>query len=157
MRHSILFGGMIAATAITAPAFAADPVKVTASVLAEAREAAADGTVRIKLVPADRVVPGDHVVYRLSVANGGSKPASGITIANPVPANMLYAGPASGSPAPEVSVDGVTFGPMAALRVSDAAGTRAGTPADVRAVRWKLAQPIAPGQADQVSFRARLR
>jgi uncharacterized repeat protein (TIGR01451 family) len=157
MRSSFLMGGMIAAAAIAAPALAAEPVKITTTVLAEAREAAADGTVRIKLVPAGRVVPGDHVVYRVSVANGGSKPAAGVTIANPVPANMLYAGPATGSPAPEVSVDGVTFAPIGALRVAGPAGPRAATPSDVRAVRWKLAQPIAPGASNQVAFRALLK
>lgn len=157
MRHAILLGGFMAAATI-APAMAAEPVKITATVLAEQREAAADGTTRVRLVPAGRIVPGDHVVYRLSVSNSGPKPASGVVIANPVPAGMQYAGPAANSPAPELSVDGKTFGPLSTLRVATADGkSRAAAPADVRVVRWRLAQPVAPGGEGQVAFRALLK
>jgi uncharacterized repeat protein (TIGR01451 family) len=157
MRHVLLLGAVLS-SAVAIPAFAGDPVKITATVLTEAREAAANGTTRVRLVPAGRIVPGDHVVYRLSVSNGGSRPASGLVIANPVPAGMQYAGPAENSPAPELSVDGKTFGPLAALRIATADGrVRPATTADVRVVRWRLAQPVAPGGAGQVAFRALLK
>jgi len=157
MRHALLMGGLLLTTA---PALAApaEPVKITANVLVETRENATDGTVRTRLVPAGRVVPGNHVVYRLSITNGGSKPANGVVIANPVPAGMQYVGPATGSPAPEVSVDGKSFGPLATLRIATADGrVRPAAAADVRVVRWRLAQPVAAGGAQQVAFRALLK
>jgi uncharacterized repeat protein (TIGR01451 family) len=159
--HAPLLIGLAAAAvlpgiAAAAPA-GADPVKITASVQAEVRETAADGTTRVKLVPARRVVPGDHVVYAITVRNDGARPATGVVIANPVPANMRYVGPAAQSPVPEVSVDGKTFGPLATLRITTAAGPRPATAADVRVVRWRLTQPVAPGGAGQVAFRALLK
>jgi uncharacterized repeat protein (TIGR01451 family) len=158
MRHALMLGGLLLAAAVPAAAAPGQPVKITATVLAEARQAAKDGTVQLRLVPAGHVVPGDHVVYQLTVSNSGSKPATGVVIANPVPAGMQYAGPAAGSPVPDVSVDGKTFGPLASLRIATAGGgVRPAAAADVRVVRWQLAQPVAAGGARQVAFRALLK
>ncbi|MET0307480.1 MAG: hypothetical protein ABW023_02130 [Sphingomonas sp.] len=155
--RTVILGALLASAAV-APASAGDPIKITATVLAEARQVAPNGAVRITLVPAKRVVPGDHVVYRLSVTNGGSRPANGLVIANPVPASLQYVGAADNSPAPEVSVDGKNFGPLTALRITAADGrVRPATAADVRVVRWRLAQPVVPGGAGQVAFRALLK
>ncbi|MBO9712195.1 hypothetical protein [Sphingomonas sp.] len=159
MRHTLLLGSLLLAPAMAAQAAApaVSPVRITTTVLAEAREAGPNGTTRIKLVPAKRVVPGDHVVYQLSVTNSGSQPAAGVVIANPVPANMQYVGVAGNSPAPEVSVDGKSFSQLATLKVSAAGRVRPAVAADVRVVRWRLAQPVAPGGAVQVAFRALLK
>ncbi|MEI9849932.1 MAG: hypothetical protein WDN24_02535 [Sphingomonas sp.] len=78
-------------------------------------------------------------------------------IANPVPAGLIYSGPAEGSPEPELSVDGTRFGTLSQLSVRTTAGSRAATPADVRVVRWRLARPVAAGGSGQVSFRAILK
>lgn len=158
MRHALFLGGLMLATASTALAAPAGPVNITTTVLAETRIPAANGTTQIKLVPAKRVVPGDHVVYQIQVTNSGAKPASGVVIANPVPASMQYAGPATNSPAPEVSADGKSFGQLASLRIATADGrARPATAADVRVVRWRLAQPVPAGGAQQVAFRALLK
>ena len=62
------------------------------------------------------------------------------------------------TPVPELSVDGKTFGSLGSLRIATADGkTRAAAPADVRVVRWHLAQPVAPGGEGQVAFRALLK
>jgi uncharacterized repeat protein (TIGR01451 family) len=151
MRTLLLSGVMIAA-GLASPAMAG-PVKIVADVLGETRVRANDGTTDIKLVPAGRVVPGDNVVYRLTVRNDGAAAARGIVVANPVPAGMEYVGPAAGSAAPELSVDGKTFGTLAAL----SAGGRPATASDVRVVRWRLAQPVAAGGTSSVAFRARLK
>ncbi|WHU03543.1 hypothetical protein [Sphingomonas sp. NIBR02145] len=156
MRHALLLGSLLLTTAaVAAPT---GPVNITTTVLAETRADAANGITQVKLVPARRVVPGDHVVYQIKVTNSGAKPASGVVIANPVPAGMQYAGPAANSPAPEVSVDGKSFGQLASLRIATADGrARPATAADVRVVRWRLAQPVPAGGAQQVAFRALLK
>jgi uncharacterized repeat protein (TIGR01451 family) len=136
---------------------AAPAVEIRTSVLAEKRTSAADGTTRVALVAAGRVTPGDRVVYRIAYRNNGKQAASGLVIANPVPAAMQYAGPSDGSPAPELSIDGQTFGPLSALKVRSGAVVRAATAADVRVVRWRLTQPVAAGAGGQVSFRAILK
>jgi len=146
---------LIAALANAAPA--PGQVEIHASVLAEARTPAADGTTRVTLVPAARVTPGDRLVYRIEYRNHGKQAATGLVIANPVPAALQYAGPADGAQAPELSVDGQTFGPLSALKVRSGTTLRPATAADIRVVRWRIAQPVAAGARGQVSFRAILK
>lgn len=147
-----------AAAVLAAMPAAAQSVDITSQVMVEQRTAAADGTTRVALAPAKRVTPGDAVVYRLEYRNRGTRPATDLVIANPIPANLVYAGPSQNSPAPEVSTDGTTFASLTTLRVRGAGGVeRAATPADVRAVRWRLTNPVAAGGSGQVAFRATLK
>src|SRR6478672_11410120 len=76
-------------------------VSLTARVLQEKTVEEA-GVKRVVLVPAGNVTPGDEVVYDLSYANGGAKPAEQVVLTNPVPATLEYV---SGDSA-LVSVDG---------------------------------------------------
>lgn len=139
-------------------AMAAAPLEVSSQVLVESRVAAADGTTRIDLVAPARVVPGDRVLFRLRYRNTGTQPIAGLVLANPVPAGMAYRAAGAGSPAPELSVDGRTFGTLAALRVAAPGGAlRPATADDVTSVRWRLAAPVAAGAQGQLSFQAVLR
>ncbi len=145
--------------ALTAmPAVAAGPLEVTAKVMVESKQRAADGTTRVTLAPVARVVPGDRVVFQLAYRNTGRQPLADIVLDNPVPAAIAYRGPADGSVAPEVSVDGRTYGPLASLRVAlPGGGTRPAAPADVSHVRWKLGAPLAAGAAGRLAFQAVLK
>lgn len=151
-------GGAFALLAIAVPALAVgNPVSITSRVLAEVHKPAADGTTRVELAAPGRVTPGDRVVYQITVRNSGSQAARDLVIANPVPAQLAYAGPAQGSPAPELSIDGQRFAPIAQLTARGANGQlRPATMADVRVVRWRLASVPAGGSAN-VSFRAILK
>jgi uncharacterized repeat protein (TIGR01451 family) len=143
-----------AALGLSAPALAgADVLQVASKILVEQRSTAADGTVRVTLAPARHVVPGDRVVFTLAYRNTGTKPISDVVFNNPIPTGILYRAPAQGSPAPDLSVDGKTFGPLGSLRV----GTRAASAADVTHVRWRLAAPIAAGGQGQLAFQAVLK
>lgn len=152
----------IAATglmAVAAPAIAvAGPLQVTSSVMVEHRAAAADGTTRIALVTATKVLPGDRVVFVTRYANTGRQPIADLVLADPIPASIAYRAPNPGSPAPDLSVDGRNFGPLAGLRVAlPAGGSRAATADDVTAVRWRLTAPLAPGAHGELAFRAILK
>ena len=155
MLNRIVTAGALALVAT--PAIAA-PVEVTARAMTEQRQAASDGTTRIALVPVGRITPGDRVVYQLAYRNAGALPARDVVIANPVPRDLVYAGPADGSAAPEVSVDGITFGLLSQLRTRGADGaSRPAALADVRVVRWRIGNPVAPGGHGQLAFRAILK
>lgn len=149
---------LIAATALgfAAPLLAAGPLQVTSTVMVEAKTRAPDGSTRVALAPAKRVVPGDRVVYVIAYRNTGGQPLSGVVIANPVPATLSYRSAAAGTPDPEVSVDGTTFAPLAALRVAQAGTTRPATADDVRLVRWRV-PVIAPGAEGRFAFQAVLK
>jgi uncharacterized repeat protein (TIGR01451 family) len=145
-----------AATAHAAPA--SGPLSVTSSVMVEAKSRAADGTTRVTLVPARRVVPGDHVVFVLAYRNTGAQPIADIVFANPLPAGLSYRAPAQGSPAPDLSVDGATYGPLAQLRVATAGGATRGAAADdVTHLRWRLTRPLTAGAHGQFAYQAVVR
>jgi len=135
----------------------ASPIQITNTVFQEVDVTAADGSVSKKLVPAEKVVPGGEVVYRIDVVNSGDAAAADVVINNPVPAGLVL----SSDPEPaasEVSVDGgETFGALASLEVADAEGQpRAAQTTDITNLRWVIAT-LAPGAKTQVVFRARVK
>jgi uncharacterized repeat protein (TIGR01451 family) len=144
---------ILSVTALSTAAVAAGPLQVVSKVLVEQRARAADGSTSVSLAAAKKVVPGDKVVFVLAYRNTGAQPIANLVLDNPVPAGIGYRGPAANSVAPEVSVDGRTFGQLATLKVDG----RAATAADVTNVRWRLTAPIAPGAQGQVSFQAVLK
>ena len=143
----------IAVAALATPLLATGPLQVTSRVLVEQRIAAADGTTRVRLVPATRAAPGDRLTVSVAYRNTGRAPIADLALVNPVPAGLAYRGAAPGSPAPDLSVDGVRFAPLAALVVAG----RPATIADITHVRWRLASPIAPGSGGQFAFQAVLK
>lgn len=146
------------AAALPVAATAASPLQLESRILAEARQAAPDGTTRVALVSPRHVGPGDAVVVQLAYRNTGAQPITGLVIANPVPRNLAYRGPRPGSAAPELSVDGTHFGPLASLSVALPGGARRpATPADVTHVRWQLTTPVAAGGSGQLAFKAAVR
>jgi uncharacterized repeat protein (TIGR01451 family) len=158
MLRSLTFATVALAAFPAMAAVAAGPLEVTSRVMVESKQRMADGGTRVELAPARHVVPGDKVVFVLAYRNTGSQPLDNIVLANPVPAVLSYRAPAQGSPAPEVSIDGKTYAPLAALHVTAANGTmRAATAEDVTSVRWRLVRPLAAGTAGQFAFQATLR
>jgi len=156
MLARVLLALCLAASAF--PATAAGPLEVTSRILVERRVAAADGTTQMKTLPATRAVPGDRLTFTLAYRNTGGRPIADLVLANPVPSHIAYRAPAEGSPAPDVSVDGQHFAALSALRVAlPGGGTRAASPDDVTAVRWRLTSPVAAGATGTLAFRAVLK
>ncbi len=152
-----LIAAVLMATA-TSVAAVAGPLQVTSSILVESRSAAADGTTRITLVKPSKVTPGDKVIFVLSYRNTGKQPLANVVLANPLPREIAYRSANPGSPAPDVSVDGTTFGALDTLRVRSLdGGTRAASPNDVTSVRWRIANPIPAGSQGQFAFQAVLK
>ena len=117
----------------------------------------ADGRSERKVVPASRVLPGTEVQYVVTYVNKGEHTAGQVAITNPIPKELEYVS-ATGIGEVEVSVDGKNYGPLTALKVTDADGKeRAAKPSDVTHVRWRIASSLKPGEEGKVSFRAKLK
>ena len=150
-----------ASIAVAVPALAmaaAGPLQVTTGVRVEKRIAASDGTTRIQLSEAHKVVPGDHVTLTVSYRNQSDQPLGNVVLANPVPRNMVFRGVLADGPVPELTVDGARFGPLAGLTARTATG--ASRPArldDVTAVRWRLNQPVPAHGAGTLGFHAEVK
>ncbi|RZM30763.1 MAG: hypothetical protein EOP67_36560 [Sphingomonas sp.] len=153
-----LFAAVAAAASPQPAAAATSPLALTTTMLAETRVPAADGSVTMKLAAPNHVGPGDRVVVQLAYRNRGTAPIAGLVLANPVPTGLAYRGPRGAGAAPEVSVDGRTFGPLSTLRVpAVAGGTRPATADDVTHVRWRLNSPVTAGTGGELAFQAIVR
>ena len=115
-----------------------------------------------KVTPAQKMVPGDEVLYTVTYTNKTAKPAEKIAVTNPVPKHTRYKdGSAAGEGADiTYSVDGgKSFATPDKLTVAikDKSGkdiVRPASAAEYTHIRWLLKQNVAPGQSGSVRFRA---
>jgi len=110
-----------------------------------------------RLAPANKVTPGDEVIWTITAKNVCAKPAENVVIANPVPEHMTYvAGSALGvGAAITYSLDNKDFKDATALTVREASGaTRPARAEEYRAVKWTYTAPFAPGATAFVRYRA---
>ena len=115
-----------------------------------------------KVAPAQKMVPGDEVLYTVTYTNKTAKPAEKIAVTNPVPRHTRYKdGSAAGEGADiTYSVDGgKSFATPDKLTVAikDKSGkdiVRPASAAEYTHIRWLLKQNVAPGQSGSVRFRA---
>jgi len=143
------------------PPTAVPQVQDTISVksIAEVESRRADGgRGTAKLVRADRVVPGDEVIYTLVVRNTGAAAVAAPTVTQPVPEHTLYVADSAVGPGAEVSysVDGGrTFDRAENLTVQGADGhARPALAADITHIRWQLKNSLKSNSVAFVRFRA---
>ena len=138
---------------LPAAALAAEPVSLSSHVSVERVKPGPGGKPVVVREEPKLVTPGDKLVFDLSYKNGGTQPATGFVITNPIPPAVAFAGTESAGAV--YSVDGgKSWGPLASLRVPTADGkTRPATANDVTHVRWSFAKAIPAGAGGQVSFR----
>jgi uncharacterized repeat protein (TIGR01451 family) len=112
----------------------------------------------VKLIPADRVVPGDRVIYTLEVRNTGVAAVAAPTVTHPVPEHMLYVADTAVGPGAEVSysVDGGrSFDRAENLKVPGVDGRmRPAVAADYTDIRWQLKNNLQANSTAFVRFRA---
>lgn len=111
-----------------------------------------------KLVPADRVVPGDRVVYTLEVHNTGASAVAAPTVIYPIPEHMQYVADSAVGPGAEVSysVDGGrSFDRVENLKVQGLDGqSRLAVATDYSHIRWQLKNSLKGNSVAFVRFRA---
>jgi uncharacterized repeat protein (TIGR01451 family) len=130
-------------------------VKAVAEVETTTRQ---DGRQIVKLAPADRVGPGDQVIYTLEIRNAGEAPVRDATIVYAVPSHMRYVADSATGPGAEVrySVDGGhTFERPENLRVQDAGGrARVARQDEYTHIRWTLRNALNANSVAFARFRA---
>jgi len=101
------------------------------------------------LVPMERVVPGQKVMYTLSVTNVCERPADDPVVAVAVPEHMTYVAGSAIGPNSIItySVDGgFSYGAPVTLKVRAAEGAfRAARPVEYTNIRWSMNKPLAEG------------
>jgi uncharacterized repeat protein (TIGR01451 family) len=148
---------LAAATATATAQVAADPLVVRAIAEVESKSLA-HGREVVKLIPADRVVPGDRVIYTLEVRNTGATIVESPVVTHAVPEHMRYVADSAVGPGAEVtfSVDGgQSFGHSDSLIVKGQDGQpRRAVAADYTDIRWQLKNSLKANSVAFVRFRA---
>lgn len=146
---------------MAAPAQNPERIKLSSRVLQEQAVIGADGQPDVRRVPAQTLLPGSELIYEVSYANVGDRPAAELFIVNPLPSELRYRASiaSSGNTRFEVSVDRArTWGDLSALRIKGSDGKpRPAEAQDITHVRWHVRQPLRPGEAGTVALRAVLR
>jgi len=143
--------------AVAAAQEAALPLLVRAVAEIESKSMEAGREV-VKLVPADRVVPGDRVIYTLEVQNTGTAALDAPIVIHPVPEHMRYVADTAVGPAAEVSysVDGGrSFDRAENLKMLGTDSLpRPAVAADYTHIRWQLKNGLKANSIAFVRFRA---
>ncbi|MDP9014997.1 MAG: hypothetical protein M3O41_20505 [Pseudomonadota bacterium] len=117
-----------------------------------------DGHEFVKLAAAERVVPGDQVIYTLEIRNIGAAAVREPTVTNPIPPHMVYVAESATGPGVETSysVDGGhSFDKPENLRIPLADGqSRQAIDKDYTHIRWKLKHPLKANSVAYARFRA---
>lgn len=119
-----------------------------------------DGELEVKRVPAEKVIPGDVVIYTIYYSNKGTKPAEEVVIINPIPEHMIYKINSAHGKGTVItySVDnGRTYAIPKGLKVSDDMGRNHPVKAlDYTHIRWAMAEPLEAGASGSLGFHAKL-
>ena len=148
---------------LASPAMAQEesPVTISTAALVEIKEATPEGRLEVKRVPADKILPGEVVIFVNTIANSGEVAAADILLNNPVPEHMTYIeGSAIGEQAViTFSVDGgQSYDRPENLIITEADGIkRSATFEDYTHIQWQLEQPLEPGTTREVEFRAKVK
>lgn len=153
-RSIVLSAGSAAALIAPLAAHAAGAVQFASDVFVERFVTAPGGGTSRILARADRLTPGDHVIF---VVNWTARRGSEFTVTNPMPRSVAFQRSIDG--AEEVSIDGGrTWGRMEALRRRDSDGSiRSANPEDVTHLRWHVPGDIALRGSGQLTYRGVVR
>jgi uncharacterized repeat protein (TIGR01451 family) len=157
-KMSWLTGALL--TLIAAQATAQEKGCILLKTVAEIEQVTTDerGEQSTRLVPAEKIVPGNEVIYTVSATNVCDQEAQNVVIDNPVPQHMDYIGGSAIGPGTEVtfSIDGgANFGKADALKVAGADGKpRQAEPREYTNIRWVMRNPLKPGAVAFARFRA---
>ena len=158
----LLATALAVAAALAFPAEAASPLSITTTIEKEVVVRDANGGAKATTrVPADKVVPGETVVFTYNLTNAGALPTENVVLVAPIPPETTYVdkSAAAAQAALTFSIDKAkSFAAPEKLQVVGADGKRrrAG-PADYTHLRWQLTAPLAGGATKLVSFRAVLK
>lgn len=120
----------------------------------------ANGAEEVKRQPADKVTPGETVIYSIRYKNDSSDPASDIVLVMPVPKEVAYVegSVAGGSASVAFSADGgKTYVARGRLTVEEGGETRPARGDEITHIRWTLGASIPPQGEGEVSYKGILR
>ena len=162
IASNIIYVGSLVATLsmMNVSYAAAPPIELHSDVQELVKVLDENGKLHFKAVDADKIVPGDRILYTTTFKNTGDKPSDNIVISNPVPENTRYLGGTAKCESCVItySVDnGKSWGHVGSLKVKQKDGTvRAAQASDYTNIRWEYRSSLQPTEAKAVSFQTQL-
>ncbi len=156
-RANVAIFSIAAIAAIANAQSGADRIVTNVSVELEA-SSADHGAARPRLQVAERVSPGDVLIYTVEVRNAGQHAAESPVVVQPIPAHMAYVADSAVGPGVDVdySIDGGhTFDKPDNLKVTAAAVPASA--ADYTHIRWHLRNRLKPNSIAYVRFSAQVK
>lgn len=121
----------------------------------------AKGEETVKRIPADKVTPGETVVYSIRYKNDGAAPAGDIVLVMPVPKEVAYVeGSVAGQETASVSFSadgGETYVARGRLTIVEGGEARPARGDEITHIKWTLTAPVAAKAEGEVSYKAVLR
>ncbi len=107
-----------------------------------------DGREIVRLSPANRVVPGDYVIYTIEIRNTAATDAVAPTVTRPIPQHVAYVADSATGPGADItySIDGRTF--------DRPDGLYPATAADYTHIRWQFKRTLKAKSVAFARFRA---
>jgi uncharacterized repeat protein (TIGR01451 family) len=119
-----------------------------------------EGKEIIKKIPLDKVNLGDTVIYTITYTNAGNGLLKNAVITDPIPQGVRYIENTAEGKDTEItcSIDnGLTWQKppvMTEFRKPDGTLEKKKAPMDMYThIKWEIKKPVAPGEADRVSFK----
>lgn len=116
----------------------------------------ADGSQTVTRIAADKVTPGDKVVYSLKYFNDEAMPAENIVLVMPIPAEVGYIDGSAdfdGVSSAYSSDGGKTFIRRNELQVVQSDGSSTAAKAsDITHIRWTVRSAVSPNTGGSLSF-----
>lgn len=158
MLRSILLAGALIGASLT-PALAQD---FTATQLVERMitDENDDGTVTVTFEEADRVQPGDALVYSLNFDNGSADTIENANLVMAVPEEVTYSENSAEGDDTSVAFStdgGQSYAPRGELTVSSNGAFRSASSEDITHIRWTFTGKIIPGATGEVGYSAVVR
>ena len=110
-----------------------------------------------RLVPAEKVLPGETVYYTITFTNTSDEVADNVVVTNPIAEELMYLDGSAFGPGMDIvfSVDGgKTFAAADELNVTENGETRAAEAKDFTHVRWVMQNDLAAGAQGTARFAA---
>ncbi len=120
-----------------------------------------DGSTEVKYVEANKIAPGEKVLYSLNIANDGTEPATDLVLVMPVPQEVKFIEGSANKLGSRVSFsvdDGETFyeRDQLVLKTMDGSEKPANSD-DITHVKWEIDSPVEAGTTDTLSFKGLLK
>jgi len=136
-------------------------IVMESEILREVEVVNESGEKETKLVPVDKAIPGEELIFSITYANTREEPAENVVIVNPVPEHMAYVGDSAAGEETNItfSVDGgQIFDVPENLKVTDEEGKELpARPKDYTHIRWVRVKGLETDDSGKVTFRAVLK